>query len=310
MTCKPDLQYLKQSELDYSISLEKYHIACNSINDLKTILSVLVSAVGILLSLILPVLLDKNQFLSFISVKPEMYPPLLISLSIIILFIVACGSFIIVTLFRDNSSSLFDIEVNNQNLSHLSLLTRYKRLTQKLEEITEMISYKQNIYSRTLSMLCITSFLVMTITLIFLNGLGSGEGSLNILLNAFTSSFTAINTIPTVIWVVVTLSLVFNLFGFAYTIVPVANIRRFDKKQHKICVVIYKLSIGFYVTLIIFSVLAITYPELSLMMIINAGILMMLPYGMNVLLTCYLLKAIHDLKKEKKSEAHQNSITL
>jgi hypothetical protein len=256
--------------------------------------------VGILLSLILPVLLDKNQFLSFISVKPEMYPPLLISLSIIILFIVAGGLFIIVTLFRDNSSSLFDIKVSNQNLSHLSLLTRYKRLTQKLEEITEMISYKQNIYSRTLSMLCITSFLVMTITLLFLNGLGSGEGSLNILLNAFTSSFTVINTIPTVIWVVVTMSLVFNLIGFAYTIVPVANIRSFDKKQHKICVVIYKISIVLYVTLIIFSALTITYPALSLMMIINAGILMMLPYGMSVLLTYYLLKAIHDLKKEKK----------
>lgn len=297
---KPDPQYLKQAELDYSLCLENYHIACNSINNLRTILSIIVSLVGVVLSLIIPVLLDKNQFINYFSVEPETYPSLLISLFIVTLFMIIGGLVIFVTLFRDNASSLFEIKIVNQNLSHLPLLTRYKRLTQKLEEITKMISYKQDIYRKTIHVLIVTSVLVVVITLFFLNGLGSGEGSLNILLSAFIPHFTPIHTIPAFIWIIVTLSLIFHLLGFASVVFPFSNSRNFDKIQHKICSVTYLISYVLYVTLIIFSILTNIIPECVLLLTFNAGILMILPYGMSVLLTVYLLKVVYDLKKEIK----------
>ena len=300
MIYRPDSKYLKQAELDYSISLEKYHIACNSMNNLKTIISILVSLAGIGFSLFLPILFDKNQFISFFSINPEMYPPLLVSLSIIIILIVAGGIGIFATLFLDNSSSLFDTKISKLKLSHLPLITRYKHLTQKIEEITHIVSYKHDIYSKTLLVLIITSLLVAVITILFLNGLGSGDGVSNILLTTIIPSVTLINPVPMFIWVIVTLSLILHLVGFASLVFPFANSRNFDKKQHDISLVACILSYILCITLILFTILTNISSGWVVLLIINAMILMILPYGVSTVLSIYLLKVVSNLKKKEK----------
>ena len=188
------------------------------------------------------------------------------------------GLAIIITLFTENSSSLFDRELSIDKFSDLSILTRYRKITKKLDEISQIVSYKYDIYRKILIVLIISSVLVIGITILFLNGLGSGDRIINILLTSIVPSLTSLHTIPMFIWAIVTLGIIFHIFGFASLLFTFAGDSRCGKSEHDICSWACIISYILCATLTISIILTTINQYLVLMLIINVVLLMILPY--------------------------------
>lgn len=287
MILKPDDKYLKQVELEYSTSLEKYHNACNSINNLKTIISILVSIFGIIVSLVSPIVFDEEQFMSFFSIEPELYATILPLLSLSIILMIGGCLTIFCMLLLDRSSHLFDRYINISKMKYYTIITQYKKINKKLSDITQTISYKHEIYAWVIILLIISIFVMSTLTLLFLNGLGTGDGLINIILTQSLSDILVIPTIPILIWLMITLSIIFNIVGFSSLLYFYSNLLRINNIEYKLCLISCVVSFVLCITLPISVYVINLCPEIGSLVAYHALFLMGVPYIAQLVLVFY-----------------------
>lgn len=307
MSWKPDSLYLKNLEFEYAISLERYHNACNSINNLKTIISIIVSLIGVVLSLALPILLNKERFTEFFSINPVIYDNVIPWLFSIIVLITLGYGIIFGRLLFDKSGKEFDKITSHSRLSEKTLYTQYRFISQNLTQKAREITYKYDICAKIIFSVLLSSLILGVLTLLCLSGLGSGEGTLNLLLTAFSPN-TDVYSVPMYIWIFASMTLTFNIIGYSVVLYSFAGSLNIEKMRYKICNISCIISFVFQTSFVALIFLTNIIPEMIVPLILNAFLFMLLPYATEIILTIYLTTLVIKIKRKLKSVSSEDRI--